>query len=154
MGGFGERENWVFLLTLDTVIRRKFPGRYSFKSTPMKTFLRISGFAVLLFVILALRPIMNPSLEKSDLVMGTLTGVLETNTPGGDVFLKLAEDDRRFYINRGVENGVSPETWKKEFTGKPVKLYYARHWTPLDPFGSTKHVTRVELKEEVLYSEF
>jgi len=120
----------------------------------MKIFLRIFGFAFLLFVILALRPIVNPSMEKSELVMGTLDGVLETNTPGGDVFLKLAEDDRRFYINRGVENGVSPDNWKDEFTGKPVRLYYARHWTPLDPFNSIKHVTRVELDEEVLYSEF
>ena len=120
----------------------------------MKTFLRIFGCAFLLFVILSLGPIMNPSLEKSELVMGTLTGVIETNTPGGDVFLKLAEDDRRFYINRGTENGISANNWKTDFTGKPVKLYYARHWTPLDPFGSTKHVTRVELNEEVLYPEF
>jgi len=144
----------ILLLTFYLLVRRKVKARLCYKTTPMKTFLRISGFAFLLFVILALRPIMNPSLEKSELVTGTLVGVTGSNTPGGDVFLKLSEDDRRFYINRGVENGVSPETWKKDFTGKSITLYYARHWTPLDPFGSTKHVTRVEHDEEVLYSEF
>jgi hypothetical protein len=120
----------------------------------MKNFFRIFGFAFFLFFILALRPIVNPTLEKSELVTGTLIGIKAIDTPGGDVHLKLAEDDRRFYINRGVENGISPATWKKDLTGQTISLYYARHWTPLDPFGSIKHITRVVANEEVLYSEF
>ncbi|MBO6515761.1 MAG: hypothetical protein JJ975_04340, partial [Bacteroidia bacterium] len=42
---------------------------------------------------------------------------------------------------------------QKQLNGKSVVLYYADHWTPLDPKGRSRHITRLEFENQVLYNE-
>ena len=115
-----------------------------------KLFLGIGLLLSILFI-LALRPV--PILNEAECqsVSGTLENLHEG--PGYDLVLKLEEDSRRFYINRGLEQGLDLVELKRTLLGKEIKLKYPDHWTPLDPFNETIHVSILEFEGKKLYDE-
>jgi len=101
--------------------------------------------------ILALRPVPILNEEECEVVIGKLENLHEG--PGYDLVIKLAEDSRRFYINRALEQGLELEELKASLLGKEVSLKYPEHWTPLDPFNETIHVSILEFEGKKLYDE-
>ena len=99
-----------------------------------------------------LNPIMHTTQQDSELVTGVVAWIEESGGPG-DVFIKLKDHSRNYYINRGTERGLDINHAKDVALHRRVHIYYARHWTPLDPFGMNKHVTKLVLGSEVLYDE-
>ena len=85
-----------------------------------------------------------------------VTGEVEHIFEGGpyDVVFRLRNDPKRYYINRGLENGLDLQVLKNELLGKEVTLTYPDHWTPLDPKKTTIHISKVEFGNVIVYSEF
>ncbi|MCK4287918.1 MAG: hypothetical protein KAW86_01825, partial [Bacteroidales bacterium] len=77
-----------------------------------------------------------------------VTGIVEKVYEGGvkDIIFKIYNDPKIYYINRGIENGLDLNELQKEMTGQEISLWYARHWTPLDPKDKCAHITKLEFK--------
>ncbi|MEM8890936.1 MAG: hypothetical protein AAGD28_23370 [Bacteroidota bacterium] len=101
--------------------------------------------------ILALRPVPILNEEACKVVSGRLENLHEG--PGYDLVIKLAEDSRRYYINRALVQGLDLGELKSMLSGKEVSLKYPEHWTPLDPFNETIHVSILEFEGKKLYDE-
>lgn len=119
----------------------------------MKQFgLKILAVLFVIFVALALRPIMNPAPEDCYLVLGELVEIIPHNQTK-DIGIRIKNDDRHYYINRGMEeSGLL--AMLEDLPGKEIKIYPVQHWTPLDPMGSVKHIAHVEYNDEIIYSEY
>ena len=117
----------------------------------MKRLLYVFGLLLLVFIILALRPIYN--LENDDCL--PVSGTVQWIGSGGpaDIVFKLHNDERVFYINRGEESGLSIKDLRASLTDRKIELLYADHWTPLDPRSQHRHVSKLVFEGEVLYNE-
>lgn len=117
-----------------------------------KTILIITLAVVVILLILALKPI-NTSAENSVKVTGIVQSVSEEGAK--DLVITLKNDSLSYYINRGLENGFQLQKAKNDFIGKEIKIFYAKNWTLLAPFGTTsKHITHFVANDSVLYSEW
>jgi len=84
-----------------------------------------------------------------------VTGVVESVHEGTsfDVVIRLVDQSRRYYINRGLERGLSMHDLEDKLVGKEAILKYPKYWTPLDWNGSTVHISKVEVGDEVIFNE-
>ncbi len=107
------------------------------------------GFMVL--CVLTIRPVNIPENESELLVAkGELISVFEG--VGNDIVFRLKDDDRRYYINRGLEQGLSIQNLQANL-GRQIILKYPEHWTLMDPAGSTKHLSMVKISGKTIFSE-
>lgn len=103
-------------------------------------------------LILILKPI-DTSAENSVKVSGIVQSVAEGGAK--DLVIELKDDSLSYYINRGLENGFQLQKAKSDLIGKEIKIFYAKNWTLLAPFGTTnKHITHCVVNDSVLYSEW
>ena len=95
----------------------------------------------LVFVILALRPIttlhMSHCISKSRIVQSIIAHEGST-----DINIRI-DDEVQYYINRGLELGLTEACLKNKILGEEIIIHYADHWTPLDPNGLVRHLSRV-----------
>lgn len=84
------------------------------------------------------------------------TGTVKSIYEGGenDVVIVLDETTRRFYVNRGLENGLDLESLQSQLMGHKVVLKYPKYWTPLDWNNTIKHLSKIEFEGEVIFNEF
>jgi hypothetical protein len=106
---------------------------------------------MLALAVLVLRPII-PSEGDSIRVEGFVSSVFEGGVK--DACFRLKGDNANYYINRGLENGLFLDSLKQRLLNQRISIFYADHWTPLDPEHRSRHITRLEYGSEVLYSEF
>ncbi|MEL6942244.1 MAG: hypothetical protein AAFO82_06210 [Bacteroidota bacterium] len=119
-----------------------------------KKSLFFSGLGIIFFVFVALvfRPVpMNLTESECEFVEGTVSHIWEGGVK--DVVFNLEETNRKFYINRGLENGLELEALRQQLIGKKVQIYYPDYWTPLVPKDGIKHLSKLVHEEEVIYSE-
>lgn len=118
-----------------------------------KTIILTLGTVLLLVLaVVSLIPISNPSLEDSEKTTGEVELIAEEGGPF-DIQIRVNNDDRVYYINRGAENGLDAKKLNKALAGSEIEIHYANHWTPLDPFGKMKHITRLSHNGTVFYDE-
>ncbi len=105
----------------------------------------------LAFVALVVRPLPDPIIANCEPVTGTVVEIYG----GGlnDAALKLKDDPVVYFINRGLEHGLTVEDLQNQLNQQAVTIYYLKHWTPLDRNGSLRYITRLEFKDEVMYNE-
>jgi len=98
----------------------------------------------------ALRPVPTPN-EKDCLVF---TGVVEEINEGGykDVLFKLKGVKREYYINRGLDYGLTLDDLRKNLIGKEVTIKYP-DYTPLLASESIRHLSKLEYNGITIYSE-
>ena len=107
---------------------------------------------IIAFFILASIPV-NTAKENCVEVSGTVKSISEGGVK--DMIFELENHKITYYINRAFENGFELNKAKKDFVGKKIKLFYAKTWTPLAPFGLTcKHVSHVVINNSVIYNEW
>lgn len=117
----------------------------------LKKFLLAICFLFILFVILALRPITTPYMKDCKSVTGVIQSI-KGHEPSADINLRIG-NGVHYYINRGLERGLTVESLKKEILNKEVILHYADHWTPLDPYDKVRHVSRITVENSIIYNE-
>ena len=111
------------------------------------------GFGILffLFAVLILRPVPIVSEDRAIMETGIVSDIYE----GGenDLVFRLENKKRRYYINRGLENGLDLTDLQKRLIGREITLKYPDYWTPLDWNDEIKHLSKVEIQGEVIYNE-
>ncbi len=111
------------------------------------------GVDVLLFVLLALKPVPSP-LTKAECI--EVSGIVSSVYGGGvgDLVLSLENDDRQYYINRLLTNeDESFEDWHARLKGKEVTLFFPNYWTPLDYASKLRHLSAVEVEGAEVWGE-
>lgn len=111
------------------------------------------GFGIVIFLLAAFifRPVPIVSEDRAIVETGIVTDIYE----GGenDVVFLLENKKRRYYINRGLENGLDLADLRERLIGREITLKYPAYWTPLDWNDEIKHLSKVEVKDEVIFNE-
>lgn len=112
----------------------------------------VSSLVGLALILLAFSTVPTPDDESECLV---IKGVVSNIYEGGvkDAVFSIKGEKRRFYINRGLENGFSLAKLKNDLEGKEVTIRYPDYWALLDADGSIKHITQLEHNGKIIYTE-
>ncbi|PHN02543.1 hypothetical protein [Flavilitoribacter nigricans] len=102
--------------------------------------------------ILIFRPV--PIVYESKAIAERRTVSEIYSNPGNDIIFRMEDTPRRFYINRGLENGLDLDELKEKLIGNAIVVKYPKYWTPLDWNNSVRHISKVEFDGEVLFNEF
>ena len=109
---------------------------------------------ILIFLIIAVlifRPVPIVSESKAISEIGIVKEIYSNK--GNDVIFVLLNTDRKFYINRGLENGLELNNLKEKLIGNSIVMKYPKYWTPLDWNNSIKHLSKVKFKNEIIFNE-
>ena len=106
----------------------------------------VSIIAVLIF-----RPVPIVSESKAISEIGIVKEIYSNK--GNDVIFVMLNTDRKFYINRGLENGLELNNLKEKLIGNSIVMKYPKYWTPLDWNNSIRHISKVEFKNEIIFNE-
>jgi hypothetical protein len=109
------------------------------------------SLTILIIAVLIFRPVPIVSENKAISENGIVTEIY-TNK-GNDIVFILENTKRRFYINRGLENGLELNNLKQKLIGNPIVVKYPKYWTPLDWNNSVRHISKVEYNGEILFNE-
>lgn len=104
------------------------------------------GICVLIF-----RPVPIVTESEALIVKGVVTQISEGGT--NDIVFRLKDNNTRYYINRGLELGLTLENLRTQLIDHEVTLKYPSYWTPLDWNNSIRHISKVEFGNEVLFNE-
>lgn len=102
------------------------------------------------FSVMILKPLPAASLENCVRYSGVVTSLFTGDS--GDIVIKLKDDQKYYYINRGVER-LSLVELRQKLTGKSVELLAIKQWTPLDPARASKHVAQIRVDGSIVYNE-
>ena len=116
------------------------------KITLVSFILIVSIIAVLIF-----RPVPIVSESKAISEIGIVKEIYSNK--GNDVIFVMLNTDRKFYINRGLENGLELNNLKEKLIGNSIVMKYPKYWTPLDWNNSIRHLSKVEFKNEIIFNE-
>ena len=108
----------------------------------------------ILFFIIALlifRPVPIVTEDNTITEQGVVSSIYSNE--GNDIIFTIENTQRRFYINRGLENGLELNDLKQRLIGNEIVLKYPKYWTPLDWNNTVRHVSKVQFKDEVLFNE-
>lgn len=116
---------------------------------------RSLGWIVLIIFIslsaLVLRPVPIVREQAAQRVEGVLVQVYSDENK--DVTFRLKDNPVTYYVNRGITEGLDPAQLEGQYLGQTVTLHYPMYWTPLDPFGKIRHISKVTVGSEVLFNE-
>ena len=116
------------------------------KITLVSFILIVSIIAVLIF-----RPVPIVSESKAISEIGIVKEIYSNK--GKDVIFIMLNTDRKFYINRGLENGLELNNLKEKLIGNSIVIKYPKYWTPLDWNNGIRHISKVEFKNEIIFNE-
>ena len=106
---------------------------------------------VLIIAVLIFRPVPIVSESKAISEIGIVKEIYSNK--GNDVIFIMLNTDRKFYINRGLENGLELNNLKEKLIGNSIVMKYPKYWTPLDWNNSIKHLSKVKFKNEIIFNE-
>jgi hypothetical protein len=111
------------------------------------------SFSLLIFIlaVLIFRPVPIVSEDKAISESGIVKEIYSNK--GNDVIFVMENTERRFYINRGLENGLELNNLKAKLIGNEIVVKYPNYWTPLDWNNSVRHISKVEFKDEIVFNE-
>ena len=102
-------------------------------------------------VILIFWPVPIVSEDKAVVVEGVVSNIYERGVK--DIVFRLKGDNTAYYINRGLEHGLTIEDLKEKLVGNHVMLKYPKYWTPLDWNNKNRHISKLEFNSDVLFNE-
>ena len=84
-------------------------------------------------------------------ISGIVTDVKEG--PGFDIVITLEGDEHYYYINRGLQLGLTIEEIQQEILNRPVTLYPIKRWTIFTRDGNMGHISKLMINDRVIYNE-
>jgi len=105
-----------------------------------------------LFFLVFGMPIMSPNESDCTIVRGEVTNLMG-NDNTFDISLFLENDDAYYYVNRGLENGLSINELEESLLHQFAEVHYVRHWSLLNFKGKRRHIARIKVGNELLYDE-
>lgn len=74
------------------------------------------------------------------------------NSPGFVIHLK--NDPRIYYIKPASMPSATIASLDQQLHGRSVQLFTTAAWSPLDPFSSMKEIRRLQIGDDVIFSEY
>ena len=108
------------------------------------------GILTVFLAVLIFRPVPIVREDKCQVVEGKLVKVYESGVK--DISVVLENQKQRYYINRGLENGLNMEQMKS-MLGKEVVVKFPDYWTPLDWNNTVRHLSKFECEGRVIFDE-
>ncbi|NLR63719.1 hypothetical protein HGH92_05320 [Chitinophaga varians] len=84
-------------------------------------------------------------------VTGQVTTITKSS-PGYVIHLK--NDPRIYYIKPASLPSATMSSLEQQLQGRPVQLFTSSAWSPLDPFSSMKEIRRLQIGDDVIFSEY
>lgn len=114
----------------------------------------IPGILGIPFILLALalRPVPKATEKNVIEVTGRVANLFEGTSY--DVNIHLANEPHFYYINRGIEQGLSIEDLRRKLMHQTVSLAHVKHWTTLDPGNRSRQVARLVYNSKVIFSQY
>jgi len=114
-------------------------------------------FAFILFIAFitvafqTFRPITNVQPDEVIEITGIVTKIEEG--AGFDIVITLKNDSHYYYINRGLQQGLTIEKLQKEILNKKVALYPIHRWTIFTRDKIMGHVSKLMIGDRVIFNE-
>lgn len=108
--------------------------------------LLVIGMAFFIF-----SPVPVPDERDCLIARGVVVNIFESGSK--DLSIILAGNKTRFYVNRGLERGLTIGETGAALLGREVLLKYPKYWTPLDPQNSIRHVSKIEIDGQTIFTE-
>lgn len=100
--------------------------------------------------IIIIRPVPILPEERLSVVQGTISQIFEAGEK--DIVFTLRENSKSYYINRGMEQGLSIEALKSQLLNEEVTIKYPNFWTPISS-DDIKHLSKLIYKDQVIFTE-
>jgi hypothetical protein len=113
----------------------------------------IAAAAAGVLIYQSLKPLPQPTPANCKLVQGVVEKVYN-NIGDGDLTIRLKNDDGYYYINRGLDKGLTADILGKQLLEMPVAIFYIKHWSLINLGGKSRHIARIETGGKVLYNEW
>jgi len=88
----------------------------------------------------------NPQPEECEIKTVKITDI--TEGPGFDIVFNDDSVDR-FYINRGLENGLNLDSLNANILNKTVTLHLPKLF-----YGTSNHIAQLAIDDEIIFTEF
>lgn len=112
------------------------------------SFLGFIGLFLLVFGF----PIFNVTEDGCRKVSAFVYGV-NAHEKSKDISITLKGDDARYYINRGLESGLTEEGLREAIMNQEATVLYAKHWSLLNFKSKVRHIAKIVVADKVIYSE-
>ena len=115
-------------------------------------FIALIILALIVLVFLSLAPLPKATMGNCESHNGQVAKVARGDGDG-DIVIRLVNDENYYYINRAINSGLSVDDLSARLNRAQVLLLTVKHWTPLDPASTTKHVSQLKVGPEIIYNE-
>ncbi len=119
-----------------------------------KIFFSVSFILFVIFMwvmIQTFKPVRHVQPDDVIKINGIVTKIEEGS--GFDIIITLQNDDHYYYINRGLEQGLSIEKLQKEVLNKKVTLYPIHRWTIFTRDKIMGHISKLMIEDRVIFNE-
>lgn len=100
--------------------------------------------------LLALSPVPTATMNNTFVRQGKVESIVAAR--GNDVQIRLTNDPRTYYMNRGTESGLDVELLTRQLEGRIVRMRVVRRiWSPLDPLHRLAPVAELRNAEEIFF---
>jgi len=124
----------------------KIPMKSHDSYTVLQSLLSIMFMALIMRTLISCTPV-DTSRDTSRHVTGEVEQIYDAGSY--DIVFKLKDDDNRYYINRGLEQGLSISILERQLLGKPVDLYHAQTW-----YVDGGHITHLSTEDRLIFDEW
>ncbi|WP_299897802.1 hypothetical protein [uncultured Aquimarina sp.] len=119
-----------------------------------RIFFSISSVLFIIFMWVAIqtfKPIRDVQPDDVIEITGVVAKVEEKS--GFDIAITLENDDHYYYINRGLEQGLTIQQLQEELIGKKVTLYSIHRWTIFTRDKIMGHISKLTVDDRVIFNE-
>ncbi|WP_343909953.1 hypothetical protein [Aquimarina litoralis] len=119
-----------------------------------RIFFSISSVLFIIFMWVAIqtfKPIRDVQPDDVIEITGVVAKVEEKS--GFDIAITLENDDHYYYINRGLERGLTIQQLQEELIGKKVTLYSIHRWTIFTRDKIMGHVSKLTVDDRIIFNE-
>jgi len=97
------------------------------------------------------KPVRNVKPEDVLEIKGKVIKVEEGS--GFDIVITLENDSHYYYINRGLQSGLSIDKLRNDILNKAITLYPVKRWTIFTRDGVMGHISKLMIGDHILFNE-
>lgn len=97
------------------------------------------------------KPIRNVQQEDVLEITGTVIKIEEAS--GYDIVITLENDSHYYYINRGLQLGLTIEELQNQLRNQEVTLYPIHRWTIFTRDGNMGHISKLMIGDSIIFNE-
>ena len=106
--------------------------------------------ATLSVAIITLRPVPIMPEERLSVAEGTIDHIFEAGE--FDIVFTIRESGKHYYINRGIEQGLSVEDLRDKLLNQKVTIKYPEFWSLMGS-ENVNHLSKLIFRDQVIYTE-